>query len=163
MEELASLSELCLRSKAVWGYDAEFLEACRDELSLGRRDLESTSIAVAERRGEVVGVAQVELRGKEADLLKLFVEPTALRCGLGKSLFAWAVSLARESGAIRLTIDSDPGAVPFYRRMGACDSGQAQSGSIPGRMLPRLTIGLGPVDAAGSGELLRSRGGKKEG
>ena len=27
IEELASLSELCLRSKAVWGYSEEFLEA----------------------------------------------------------------------------------------------------------------------------------------
>ena len=150
-EELASLSELCLRSKAVWGYDARFLEACRDELSLGRRDLESTRIAVAERGGEVVGVAQVEIRGAEADLLKLFVEPTALRCGVGSSLFAWAAGIARERGATRLTIDSDPGAAPFYRRMGAYDLGQARSGSIPGRMLPRLAIGLCPTGEAGSG------------
>lgn len=142
IEELASLSELCLRSKAVWGYSAEFLEACRDELSLGRRDLESSRIAVAERGGEVVGVAQVEIRGNEADLLKLFVEPTALRCGVGSSLFAWAMGVAREQGARRLTVDSDPGAAPFYRRMGAYDLGLAPSGSIPGRMLPRLAISL---------------------
>ena len=146
IEELASLSELCLRSKAVWGYDVEFLEACRNELSLGRRDLESTRIAVAERGGEVVGVAQVKVMGDEADLLKLFVEPTALRRGVGRSLFAWAMNVARESGATRLTIDADPGAAPFYRRMGAYDLGQAPSGSIPGRTLPRLAISLCPAD-----------------
>src|SRR5271165_954851 len=31
IEELASLSELCFRSKAVWGYNEEFLKACRSE------------------------------------------------------------------------------------------------------------------------------------
>jgi hypothetical protein len=29
LDELEALSDLCLRSKAVWGYDAAFLEACR--------------------------------------------------------------------------------------------------------------------------------------
>ena len=40
-DELSRLSDLCFRSKAVWGYDAA--------LSLQPRDLQSTSIAVAER------------------------------------------------------------------------------------------------------------------
>ena len=146
IEELAGLSELCLRSKAVWGYHAEFLAACRGELSLGRQDLESTEIAVAVRGSQVVGIAQVKVRGNEADLLKLFVEPAILRCGVGRSLFAWAMNIARENGAGRLLIDSDPGAAPFYRRMGAHDLGQAPSGSIPGRMLPRLAISLGTAD-----------------
>jgi GNAT superfamily N-acetyltransferase len=146
IEELASLSELCLRSKAVWGYNEEFLEACRDELSFDQRDLHSTPIAVAEHGGKLVGVAQVKVIGNQADLLKLFVEPSALRCGVGRTLLAWATNVAREKGATRLVIDSDPGAAPFYRRMGAYDVGEARSGSIPGRMLPKLAINLCPAD-----------------
>ena len=145
-EELVSLSELCLRSKALWGYSAEFLEACRSELSFEQCELALTRIAVAERGGKVVGVAQVKVMGNKADLLKLFVEPTALRCGIGSRLFAWATNVARENGATRLIIDSDPGAAPFYRRMGAYDLGQVPSNSIPRRMLPRLAIGLCPAD-----------------
>jgi GNAT superfamily N-acetyltransferase len=140
IEELASLSELCLRSKAVWGYNRKFMEACRSELSFDERDLELTRIGVAEHGGRVVGVAQVKVMGDEADLVKLFVEPTTLRLGVGRTPVAWAINVAREKGATRLVIDSDPGVVPFYRRMGACDLGQAPSGSIPGRMLPRLAI-----------------------
>lgn len=40
----------------------------------------------------------------------------------------------------QLTVDADPDAAPFYRRMGARDDGQAASGSIPGRLLPRLVF-----------------------
>src|SRR5262252_1613332 len=105
IEELPSLSELCLRSKAIWGYNGEFLEACRSELSFDQRDLQLTSIAVAEDGGTVVGVAQVKVIGNEADLLKLFVEPCALRRGVGGTLFAWATNVAREEGATRLIID----------------------------------------------------------
>jgi GNAT superfamily N-acetyltransferase len=146
IEELGSLSELCLRSKAIWGYNEEFLEACRSELSFDQRDLHLTPIAVAEHGGEVVGVAQVKVIGNEADLLKLFVEPTALRHGVGRTLLSWVSNAAREKGATRLIIDSDPGAAPFYRRMGDYDLGQAPSGSIPGRMLPRLAINLCAAD-----------------
>ena len=146
IEELSSLSELCLRSKAVWGYDGEFLDACRRELSFDQHDLQLTPIAVAELGGKVVGVAQVKVLGNEAELLKLFVEPSTLHRGVGRTLLSWATSVARKKCAIRLIIDSDPGAAPFYRRMGAYDLGQAQSGSLPGRMLPKLAINLCTAD-----------------
>lgn len=138
VEELPALSALCLKSKAVWGYDNDFMEACRGELTIDRLDLWSTSIAVAEKDGKVVGVAQVKVVGGEADLLKLFVEPTTLHGGVGRALFVWATDQATRRGANRLVIEADPDAVPFYRRMGAEDCGFAPSGSIAGRMLPRL-------------------------
>lgn len=142
VDELPRLSDLCFRSKAVWGYDEGFMEACRSELSFHPRDLQSTCVAVVEDEGRLVGVAQVTVVGDEADLLKLFVGPEDLRRGTGRALFAWAANISRKMGAHRMTIDADPDAAPFYRIMGARDAGQARSGSIPGRMLPRLTFNL---------------------
>ena len=144
IDELSGLSDLCFRSKAVWGYDKEFMDACRRELSFQPRDLELTLIAVVEHDGKPIGVAQVKVVDEEADLLKLFVEPTALRSGTGKALLVWATDVAKKLGATRLMIDSDPDAAPFYRRMGAYDVGQAPSGSVPGRMLPKLAMNLCP-------------------
>src|SRR3984893_2772746 len=146
IEELSELSDLCFRSKAVWGYDEEFMEACRGELSFEPRDLDLTPIAVAEHDGKLIGVAQVKVVNGEADLLKLFVEPSALRSGTGKALLVWATDVAKKLGATRLTIEADPDAAPFYRRMGAYDVGQAPSGSVPGRMLPKLAMNLCPAD-----------------
>ena len=142
VEELPALSALCFRSKAVWGYDKDFMEACRKELSIEPADLRSTSIAVAERDGKLIGVGQIKVVGSDADLLKLFVEPTVVRRGIGSTLFAWATDLATSQGANRLLIEADPDAAPFYRRMGARDIGLAPSGSIPGRMLPKLVKDL---------------------
>jgi GNAT superfamily N-acetyltransferase len=122
------------------------MEACRGELSFEPRDLELTPIAVAELNGKSIGVAQIRVVDGEAALLKLFVEPKALRSGTGRALLAWATDVAKKLGATRLTIDADPDAAPFYRRMGACDVGQAPSGSIPGRMLPKLVMNLRPAD-----------------
>jgi GNAT superfamily N-acetyltransferase len=146
IDELSGLSDLCFRSKAVWGYDEKFMEACRGELSFAPRDLELTPVAVAEHDGKPIGVAQLKVVDNEADLLKLFVEPSALRSGTGKALLAWATDIAKKLGATRLTIEADPDAAPFYRRMGAYDVGQAPSGSVPGRMLPKLAMNLSRAD-----------------
>ncbi|MGR4931663.1 GNAT family N-acetyltransferase [Bradyrhizobium sp. CAR08] len=126
----------------MWGYDQAFLEACRRELSLSRRDLEETQVAVAEENGEIVGVVQVKVSSGEAELLKLFIEPHALRSGTGRILFAWAAEVSRDEGATQMVIEADPDAAPFYSRLGARATGEVPSGSIPGRLLPRLTFDL---------------------
>ncbi len=140
--ELPALSTLCLRSKAHWGYDEDFMAACREELTLTPADLAGTSLAVGEEAGEVVGLVQVEVEAGDCDLLKLFVEPGRMGRGHGAALFAWAVAEGRRLAARRMTIEADPDAEPFYRRMGAVPIGRAPSGSIPGRTLPLLELPL---------------------
>jgi GNAT superfamily N-acetyltransferase len=141
-DEAAILTELCLRSKAVWGYDEEFMQACRGELTLTASIMRSSYLKVAEIDGHLVGVAQVTVKGELAELDKLFIEPTCLRSGAGKALFEWATTMARDSGAVAMVIEADPDAAGFYRRMGAVDDGAAPSGSIPGRLVPRLKLQL---------------------
>jgi GNAT superfamily N-acetyltransferase len=124
----------------VWGYDQAFLDACRTELTIRADELETTALCAAEHDGALVGIAQITVDGRDADLQKMFVEPGMTGLGVGKALFAWVVSSAKNLGARQMTIDADPGAVGFYKRMGAVEHGSAQSGSIPGRVLPRLQI-----------------------
>ena len=87
-------------------------------------------------------MAQVTVTGDTADLAKLFIAPSTLRTGAGRQLFDWAVAEARGRGARWIWIEADPDAAEFYRRMGAVDDGVAPSGSIPGRVLPRLKLRL---------------------
>jgi GNAT superfamily N-acetyltransferase len=140
--ELSSLGELCLRSKAVWGYDDEFMAACRSELTLHPDELRTTHLQVAERDAVAVGLAQLKVIDRDADLTKLFVEPSLLGAGVGRLLFEWATAKARDLGALQMTVEADPGAAPFYERMDARPAGFVPSQSIPGRMLPRLRLGL---------------------
>ena len=84
----------------------------------------------------------------DADLLKLFVEPALLRSGVGSLLFEWATARAKSLGAVRMVIEADPGAAPFYERMGARYAGFAPSQSIPGRVLPRMLLELDKLASA---------------
>ncbi|WFU19852.1 GNAT family N-acetyltransferase [Bradyrhizobium sp. CB3481] len=139
-EEGAELTELCLRSKAVWGYDDAFMAACRKELTLTPASIRASQVQVAELDGRLAGIAEVKSAGRTAQLEKLFVEPAMLRTGTGRRLLDWAKAAARAAGATALVIEADPDAAEFYRRMGAVDDGLVPSGSIPGRLIPRLNL-----------------------
>ena len=141
--ELPELSDLCLRSKAVWGYDQSFLDACRAELTLDESELLDSVMGVGTADDTIIGLVQIRLGRNHADLEKIFVEPRHLGHGYGRVMFEWALHEARASGAQRLVVHADPSAALFYRAMGMVDAGHAPSGSIPGRMLPRLILEIG--------------------
>jgi len=140
--ELPALSALCLRSKASWGYDAQFLARCVPELTLSPEDLTSGAVYTALRGTVHVGVAHVVFCGSVAELDKLFVEPSAMQTGVGRRLLVSAMETARQAGASELMIVADPGAVPFYHALGAKAAGLQPPASPEGRALPRLVLEL---------------------
>jgi GNAT superfamily N-acetyltransferase len=143
--EAAELTALCLRSKAHWGYDAEFMALSRAALTITPAFIATGRVFVAEAEdGRLLGIASVAplVEDRIYDLVHLFIEPGVIGNGAGRRLFEAAANKSREDGARRLVIQSDPHAAEFYRRMGARDAGEAPSESIPGRMLPLLHFEL---------------------
>jgi GNAT superfamily N-acetyltransferase len=142
-EEAEALTELAIRSKGHWGYDAAFLADCREELTLSSDDLASAPTFVYDGPDGPAGFYRLlVLEDGVADLDALFVDPSAIGSGVGKRLWEHAVAQAAALGCMELTIQSDPFAEGFYRAMGAQRVGESESGSVPGRMLPVLRYGL---------------------
>ncbi|AUY51672.1 GNAT family N-acetyltransferase [Streptomyces sp. CB01881] len=139
-DEAERLTELALRSKAYWGYDEAFLEACREELTLDPAGIEPRRTAVAEADGRVLGFVTLVGTPPEGELGMLFVEPDTIGRGVGRSLVAHLRAQAAALGFRRLTLDADPNAEPFYLAMGATRIGTTPSESIPGRELPLLAL-----------------------
>jgi GNAT superfamily N-acetyltransferase len=143
VDDLPALADLAFRSKAVWGYDAGFMEACRAELTLQAADLTRGAVAVIDGpQGRPVAMVEVVPQGSIAALHKVFVDPEHLGQGLGRHLMDWATRTARAMGAAALEFDADPGAAAFYERIGATKIGDSPSGSIPGRFIPRYRLDL---------------------
>ena len=141
--DLATLTDICFRSKAHWGYSAAFMEACRDELTMKAKALRQGIVHLAEIEGHPVAVAQLHVRGGGlADLDKLFVAPEAISKGTGVALFGWAVDAARAAGARRLECHADPFAEGFYLRLGMIRAGEVPSQTWPGRLLPHMSLTL---------------------
>jgi GNAT superfamily N-acetyltransferase len=137
-DEAGPLSELALASKGHWGYDAEFLAAARTELTVTAGELAEQRATVAEVDGRVAGFYTLADEPPELELAMLFVAPDRIGTGVGRALWTHATGVAARLGAERVTIDADPYAEPFYLAMGAVRVGEVESGSVPGRMLPRL-------------------------
>jgi GNAT superfamily N-acetyltransferase len=141
-DEAAALGELALRSKAHWGYDRDFLDSCRAELSLRPQDVVERRIVVAAQDDRLLGFYSLDGRAPEGELGHMWLEPSEIGKGLGKRLWLHAMESARAAGFTVLAIDAEPNAEGFYLAMGAVKAGETPSESIPGRMLPRLRIDL---------------------
>lgn len=140
--EAASLTELSLRSKALWGYDVAFLARCRIAMQVKEANVDKQPHYVAEMDGQVAGFYGFEPLPDGVGLDYMFVDPDFVGRGVGRALLDHAVALARELGHETLTIVADPNAEGFYRRMGAERIGSQASDVDPGRQLPVLRIGL---------------------
>jgi GNAT superfamily N-acetyltransferase len=142
-DEAETLSALCLRSKAHWGYDDAFMQMSAASLEVREADIAAGRVLVAvDDAGELIGVAGVISQGESADLDVMFVDPPAIGGGAGRLLFEAAARLARGLGARRMTILADPNAAAFYQRMGARFLQDAPSDAIPGRTLPLYELDL---------------------
>jgi GNAT superfamily N-acetyltransferase len=138
-DEAAALTELAMRAKASWGYDAAFMAACRDELTLTPAKLAAWQVWVAEAEGVVAGMIALSLDGR-AEVEDFFVEPAFQGRGVGGALMATLLDAARAAGATAVEVDADPNAEAIYARLGFETFERSPSGSIPGRWLPRMRL-----------------------
>ena len=138
-DESDALTQLCVRSKAHWGYDEEFMRLSRPGLTVTPEMIAEGRVLVAEDEDlGVLGVASLEAMPEAAhyDLALMFVAPEAIGRGIGRRLFDGVVDWLRARDARRLEILADPNAARFYERMGAVGIGDAPSDAVPGRRLP---------------------------
>lgn len=135
--EALVLTKLILRSKAYWGYSEEFLKSVEKELTVTEHYLKNAVAFVAELDSKIVGIVGLSLKKDELEFL--FIEPDYIGKGLGKLLWNKFLSEIRSQGITSFKILSDPGAEPFYQRMGAKRIGMAKS-SV--RMLPLLEFAV---------------------
>ncbi len=142
-EEAATITNLVLRSKAHWGYDAAFMEAHRGPLSVTTAYLTDHPAYVLTYQERIRGfyslVAHSDIL---VELDFLFIDPGAIRLGYGRQLFAHAVETALRLGYQTLELTSDPNAEGFYLAMGARRVGDQASTIIPGRSLPLFRYNL---------------------
>jgi GNAT superfamily N-acetyltransferase len=143
-DEASVLSALCKRSKAHWGYDAEFMRLSDASLTISLELIDTGRVLVAvDSAGRIAGMASLApLANGNWDLLHMFVEPEAIGSGAGRALFVAIARMARGLGGTVLSIQADPNAEAFYVRMGARRAGEAPSDSVPGRLLPLLEFHL---------------------
>lgn len=143
------LSQLAFASKAYWGYDDQFMDACREELTVSWERMAQGLFVVAETQTKILGFYGLDRDDDETyDLAFFFVSPEAIGTGLGKRLFQDMMQRATACQVKQILIEADPNAAAFYERMGSTKIGDVPSESISGRTLPHYRVTLKERDGS---------------
>ncbi|NNE36522.1 MAG: GNAT family N-acetyltransferase [Rhodothermales bacterium] len=145
VSEADALTELAVRSKTHWGYSNDFIDACRDELTISEEQISADQSAffVLEVHATCVGYYGLFVQeAPSCELDSLFIDPRSIGNGYGRLLLNHAKLQALRCGATRLVVQSDPNAQSFYEKEGFILCGSRESSSIPGRSLPLLEVSL---------------------
>jgi GNAT superfamily N-acetyltransferase len=141
-DEAEALTALATRSKAHWGYDADFMARIAEAMAVSADDVRTDEVWVLEDvNGRFIGFHRV-IAGDPAEIEDLWVEPAAMGQGHGRRLFEHAREIAAAIGASAVELDADPNARGFYERMGMVHVGDTPSNLVPGRTLPRMRLEL---------------------
>ncbi|MEM6338144.1 MAG: GNAT family N-acetyltransferase [Bacteroidota bacterium] len=145
-DDAPRLSDIAWAAKQHWGYPAGWMEAWRSGLTFTPAYIAAHRVFVAELEGVPAGCCALEGTTGEIQLEHLWIDPAYFGRGIGKALFHHAAQAARDAGATRLCIHSDPNASGFYERMGATLSGSVPAHTLGHtRRLPVYTFDLRPA------------------
>jgi GNAT superfamily N-acetyltransferase len=133
------LTQIIRGGKAHWGYPADWLDACKDELAISPEQIAAWYVRTAAFNGDVVGFFALAHHDAEWWLEHLWLVPQRIGQGFGGELFRHAVAAAAELGATRVRLEADPNAEGFYLHMGARRDGERISTTTgTTRVLPRF-------------------------
>jgi N-acetylglutamate synthase-like GNAT family acetyltransferase len=139
-DECGTLTEVAMRSKAHWGYSAEFMTNVRADLVVRpEKFMPGFHVYVLETEHEIIGFCSLRPKNTESVILEdLFIEPQYIGQGYGKQLWDHSLAVAQSLGYRKLTLVSDPFAERFYAHQGAIRIGETESNALSGRMLPLM-------------------------
>ncbi|MGY0564078.1 MAG: GNAT family N-acetyltransferase, partial [Paraglaciecola chathamensis] len=123
----ADISALAMRSKAHWGYSPAFMQQCAHELTYSKTQIShkdfhfigAFSPSDSQALTPLGSYAIQRISSEKAELLALFVCPSVIGCGAGKSLLQHPISAAKSHHFKAMLIYSDPNAAAFYAKHGA--------------------------------------------
>jgi len=137
-EDSDLLSELAYKSKAYWGYSEEFLQKCKDDLTVTKEFIERNPVYLMESDNEIVAFYSFSLN--EQKLESLFIDPNYIGKGLGRIIWEDLLYKAKTLKLKEFTLDSEPNAEGFYLKMGAENIGLTTSTVFPDRKLPLMKV-----------------------
>ena len=135
-----ALRRICLESKRSWGYSDQFMSRFAQEIVVDPKSIAQDQVFVASLETDVVGWLRVLVEREPVILDDLWVLPKAFGRGVGRALFAKAVSVVRSTGGARFELDADPNAQRFYEHMGCVKIGETFTSM--GRYIPRMRYSL---------------------
>ncbi len=143
--DAVSITELTIRSKNFWNYGERQIAEWRDELTITSKYIDENQVYKLMIKHELVGFYAFNPENdKILKLNFLFIEPKYIGKGYGKILITDFLKRVRETDYEKVTLDADPNAEKFYKRVGFKVVGNLKS-SIKDRFLPIMEMKIKPA------------------
>lgn len=137
-DESDSLREIHRRASYIWSKDVPNLDANPNIFGVDPAAVAAGRVRVAlDHTGKLLGFATWRPIGEDAELDDLFVEPHAMRRGIGSALVDDAAERASQAGLARLLVVAHSRTLTFYRRTGFVEQGPAATEFGPALRLAR--------------------------
>jgi ribosomal protein S18 acetylase RimI-like enzyme len=136
IDDLETLNDLCLKSKAHWGYSDDWMAMWVNDLTLNKEEFSQQNILVIEIGGELIGFSSIIESQENYEILHLWILPGYIGKGYGKKLLEKTIDrfVTVEKPIV---VEADPNAKAFYRSQGFITFDKVES--LPkGRFLPLM-------------------------
>lgn len=142
-EEAESLTRIALSAKRHWGYPERWMEIWTPQLTFSPQYFEENESWVAMDEAKPVAFYTLQEKDGSAWLENLWVLPQYMGKDVGRQLFLYAISRARELQYDIMQLEADPNAVGFYEKMRMYKIGERHT-EVDGqpRILPIMEICL---------------------
>lgn len=143
-EQAEALTAVAFAAKRHWNYPENWIAEWSGPLTISPEYVTKNLVFAAKEGETISGFYALIVDGESADLDHLWIDPIFIGSGLGRMLFDHAVENAKAAGAKMITIESDPNAEGFYRKMGAVRVSETET-TVDGnpRTLPNLLFKIG--------------------
>ncbi len=142
ISDAQQLTTLTLASKSYWGYTPEQIKAWTDDLTITSEYIQSHQVIKLQNDHTILGYySTYESSPGQIKLDNLFILPSHIGKGLGKTLLHHCIQKARQLGFQSIELDADPHAESFYHHFGFETIDQIPT-SIPGRFLPVMVLNI---------------------
>ncbi len=147
-EDADALRDIHRRASYIWTEDRHHLDAHPEVFGVDPEALAAGDVRLAHDAGGIpLGFATARpTANRGAELEDLFVEPAAMRRGIGRALVEDAARRGAERGWTRLHVIAAPRTLSFYERAGFRTEGAASTRFSPALSLVRALALAPPPD-----------------
>lgn len=138
------LTDLTIRSKNYWNYGDSQIAEWRNELTITPKYINDNQVYKLMENDELIGFYAFQPENENTVKLNfLFIEPKYIGKGNGKILITNFLKRVKETDYKKVTLDADPNAEKFYKKIGFKVVGKLKS-SIKDRFLPIMEMKIKP-------------------
>jgi N-acetylglutamate synthase-like GNAT family acetyltransferase len=142
VKDLQMLNQILYHSEAYWNHYERYMAGFISLFQMNETDLNISIGRIIEKGGTIIGFFRIEPKGNSGELDYFYIRRDCIGKGFGHRLWLHMLQVCRDNGISELTWVTDPGALPFYLKMGAREMGWTRSKINGKRLIPKMKYSL---------------------